>query len=67
MAFASSITRTQSFASGGVKFWLPEFAKVPINVVAPVLGLSHQQFAVFVALVISLMLTVIVAAFPFGM
>jgi len=61
---ASAITRTQSFASGGVKFWVPDVAKVPISVVAPLLGLNHQRRALLLALVIMAMLLVIVVAFP---
>jgi len=66
-ALASSMTKTQSFASGGVKFWGPEVAKVPISVDEPLLGLNHQPFAVFMALVILVMSMVMVAALPLGM
>ena len=61
------MTSTQSFESGGVKFCVPDVAYVPIIVVAPVLGLNHQQFAVLLALLIWLMFTVRVVALPFGM
>ena len=64
---ASSITRTQSFESGGLKVRVPELAKLPINVVAPLLGLNHQHFAVPPALRILLISMVIVLALPLGM
>lgn len=67
LAFASSMTNTQSFASGGVKSWDPEFGKFPIMVVEPVLGSNHQQSALLPALAILLMFTVRVVRFPFGM
>ena len=66
MALASSITKTQSFASGGVKLRLPEVANFPISVVAPVLGLNHQEFAALLELLIMLILIVMVLAFPVG-
>ena len=66
MALASSTTRTQSLESGGVKFRVPVLAKLPISVADPFLGLNHQHFAVLPALVILLMFSVRVAAFPTG-
>ena len=65
VALESSITKTQSFESGGVNTCIPEFAKVPIAVVEPSLGLNHQDFAVLLALVILLIFTV--NALPLGM
>jgi hypothetical protein len=67
LALASSITKTQSFEPGGVKLLLPEVANFPISVVAPVLGLNHQEFAALLELLIILMLRVTVVAFPLGM
>ena len=66
MALASSRTRTQSLESGGVKVRVPVLAKLPISVVDPFLGLNHQHFALLLALVILLMFSVRVAAFPTG-
>ena len=66
-ACASSMTNTQSFESGGVKSWVPEFGKLPVSSVEPLFGLNHQHFAVLLALVILLMSTVKVVLFPFGM
>ena len=65
-AAASSMTNTESFESGGVKFLLPKVAKVPIKVVAPEEGLNHQQVARLMPLEIFDMFNVSVARLPFG-
>ena len=44
-AAVSSMTSTQSLASGGRKLLVPEVAKLPISPVAPEDGLNHQQVA----------------------
>ena len=44
-AAVSSMTSTQSPASGGVKFLFPKVAKFPIKLAVPEEGLNHQQVA----------------------
>jgi hypothetical protein len=66
LAELASITRTQSLAAGGVKFLLPLFGNIPINVVCAVPGEYHQAFAWLPESEMALILMVIVVAFPLG-
>ena len=63
-AEASSITRTQSLASGAVKALEPLFGKLPMSDAAPVLGLYHHALAVELEDVIFDILIVLAVAFP---
>lgn len=49
-----------------MKLWFPEFAKLPIGVVDPLLGSNHQHFALWMGLEILLISMLIVVAFPLG-
>ena len=61
-----SITRTQSFESGGVKLCRPLVVRVPITWYEPSRGLNHQHLAWDPGSVIFFISTVMLAELPFG-